>query len=84
MFAGISVLLAVPSAAVYGLVIALFAAGLKSDSSSGLAFFQGGLAVAVVIAAILGIAILPFTHSAVTYAAGESATGRTDSHEPAT
>ena len=76
LFAGISVLLAVPSAAVYGLVFALFAAGLQSDSSSGLAFFQGGLAIAVVIAAIFGIAILPFTHSAITYAACESATGR--------
>ena len=76
LFAGISVLLAVPSAAVYGLVVALFAAGLQQSGGPGLFALQAGLLIGLVAGGILGIAILPFTHSAVTYAATESAMGR--------
>lgn len=75
LFAGISVLLAVPSAAVYGLVFALFAAGVQQSSGGGLDL-AGGFWIAFVLAGALGLLILPFTHSAVTYAACQSALGR--------
>ncbi len=75
LFAGISVLLAVPSAAVYGLVFALFAAGVSQSSGPGFDIATG-FWIAFAFAGLLGLLFLPFTHSAVTYAACESAMGR--------
>ena len=77
LFAGISVILAVPAAALYGLALAWVSAGLQGGTTTNpdvtlLAGFWLGLLGALVV----GVLILPFTHSAVTYAACESALGR--------
>src|SRR2546421_421883 len=77
LFAGISVLLSIPSAALFGLALGSFTSVLQQtngtlDDTSFLtpllAAFAAGLAVNLVI--------LPFTMGAVMYAACESAVGR--------
>lgn len=76
LFAGISVILAIPSAALFGLGFGSFAAALQGNGgvadSNTFTFFFASMGVAL----FLGILILPFTHSAVLYAACESAQGR--------
>jgi hypothetical protein len=77
LFAGISVLLSIPSAALFGLALGSFTSVLQqtngtiSDTSflaPLLAAFAAGLAV--------NLLVLPFTMGAVMYAACESAMGR--------
>jgi hypothetical protein len=77
LFAGISVLLSIPSAALFGLALGSFTSvlqqtnGTLSDTSflaPLLAAFAAGLAV--------NLLVLPFTMGAVMYAACESAMGR--------
>ena len=72
LFAGISVLLAVPEAALFGLGYGSLLAAQQVGGTGGLAGFFGALGLALLVA----LAILPFTHSAVVYAACESAMGR--------
>ena len=76
LFAGISVILAIPSAGLLGLFFGWFSIVLQQNPSqpdfgSGAAFL-GILAAAFVV----NLLILPFSHAAVTYAACESALGR--------
>lgn len=76
LFAGISVVLAIPSAAIFGVVLGWFSTTLASVSgppdlnSFGTIF--GTLAAGVVVS----LFILPFTNGAIVYAASESAAGR--------
>src|SRR5262245_4927297 len=79
LFAGISVILAVPSAALVGLLLGWFAVLLQQSSVATTANFPGSATFFVVIAAaalLVNVLILPFSHAAVTYAACESALGR--------
>jgi hypothetical protein len=76
LFAGISVILAIPSAALFGLAYGSLTGALQTSSAvTGtpdftvlLASFGAALAVSILI--------LPFTHAAVIYATCESAQGR--------
>jgi hypothetical protein len=73
-FAGISVLLAVPSAALYGLAFAWFTFALQENTTT---FTYLTPLIATAGAGFLAtLLILPFTNSAVMYAACESAVGR--------
>jgi hypothetical protein len=82
LFAGISVILAIPSAGLVGLLLGWFSLAVQQTSTSATinspfdltagAAFLGIVAVALV----LNLLILPFSHAAVTYAACESALGR--------
>lgn len=76
LFAGISVILAVPSAALFSLGFAALTAAAQANGgvfdSTGLGYFLASFGAALVI----GILILPFTNTAVLYAACESAQGR--------
>jgi hypothetical protein len=76
LFAGISVILAIPTAALYGLAIGLLTASSGSLGSSPdvgpATAFLGGVAGALLV----NIVLLPFANSAVIYAASESAVGR--------
>jgi hypothetical protein len=76
LFAGISVLLAIPSAALFGLGFGAFIAAAQANG--GVADTNGFLALAVVfgVAVVLSVLLLPYTHAAVIYAACESAVGR--------
>ena len=81
LFAGISVILAVPSAALVGLLLGWFSLLLQSSSatSANVPVGVGATAFFVVIVAaalVVNLLILPFSHAAVTYAACESALGR--------
>ncbi|HKW72713.1 MAG TPA: hypothetical protein VJQ08_07795 [Candidatus Dormibacteraeota bacterium] len=81
LFAGISVILAVPSAALVGLLLGWFSLLLQSSSttSANVPVGAGATAFFVVIVAaalVVNLLILPFSHAAVTYAACESALGR--------
>ncbi len=73
-FAAISVLLAIPSAALYGLAFAWFTFALQ-ENTTNFAYLTPLIATAAAgfLATLL---ILPFTNSAVMYAACESAVGR--------
>jgi hypothetical protein len=79
LFAGISVILAVPSAGLFALGFGALAATSQAGGGGVTTFDSGGITVllatfgAVLVVSIL---ILPFTHSAVIYAACESAQGR--------
>jgi hypothetical protein len=76
LFAGISVILAIPSAALYGLALGLLTASASEATSASdvgvLTGFVGGMGAALVVS----VALLPFTNGAVIYAACESAAGR--------
>jgi hypothetical protein len=75
LFAGISVLLAIPTAALYGLALGILtgaaAETATADTSTAFAFLAG-----IGAALLINLIVLPFTSSAVTYAACESAVGR--------
>ena len=75
LFAGISLILAIPSAALFGLGSGSFFSAISGggvvDSNSITLLF-----VALGVALVLGILLLPFTQTAVMYAACESAQGR--------
>jgi hypothetical protein len=76
LFAGLSVILAIPAAAVYGLAIAWVSVGLQQTANRSDTALLGGFWIGLLGAFVVGVLILPFTHSAVTYAACESALGR--------
>jgi len=75
LFAGISLLLAIPSAALYGLAFAWFSVALRDTTGSDLSYLTPLLATAGA-GFLVTLVILPFTNSAVMYAACESALGR--------
>jgi len=77
LFAGISVILAIPSAALYGLALAWFSTGLTQTSDSSDLGPVAGFLAAIGAALLVNFLFLPFSHSAITYAACESAMGRT-------
>jgi hypothetical protein len=76
LFAGISVILAVPSAALFGLAFGAFSAAVQQNGGPVDFSFYTPLLTAFATGLLVGILILPFTHSAVLYAASESALGR--------
>ena len=73
LFAGISVLVAIPSAALYALAIGLVTTGAAEtvDPTAATALIVG-----IGAALVFSLILLPVTSSAVTYAACESAVGR--------
>lgn len=73
LFAGTSVILAIPSAALFGLGYGAFVGVLQVDNGAP---DYTVLLLSLSLALAVAIAILPFTHSAVLYAACESAQGR--------
>jgi hypothetical protein len=78
LFAGLSVILSIPSAALssfsyYALFSGLLQAGFAAP---GQALFQAGTLVLYLGGALIAIALTPFFYGAVTYAACESALGR--------
>jgi hypothetical protein len=77
LFAGISVLLSIPSAALFGLALGSFTSVLQQTngtlSDTG---FLAPLLAAFAAALAVNLVILPFTMGAVMYAACESALGR--------
>ncbi len=75
LFAGISALLAIPSAASQGInYYALFGSVFQTTAADPAAVLGANLATLVV--ALINLALLPFGFGAVTYAACESALGR--------
>ena len=75
LFAGISVILAIPSAALVGLVFASLASVVGETGQTDFAAFTPFLE-SLGAAVIVSLVILPFTQGAVMYAACESALGR--------
>ncbi len=75
LFAGISVILAIPSAALVGLVFASLSSVVGETGQSDFAAFTPFLE-SLGAAVIVSVLILPFTQGAVMYAACESALGR--------
>jgi len=75
LFAGISLLLAVPSAALYGLAFAWFSVALRDTTGTDFSYVTPLLATAAA-GFLVTLAILPLTNSAIIYAACESAVGR--------
>ena len=76
LFAAIAVILAIPSAALYGLALAWFSTGLQATSDSSSAGPVLGFLGAIGAAGLVSFVFLPFSHSAIVYAACESALGR--------
>jgi len=76
LFAAIAVILAIPSAALYGLALAWFSTGLQATSDSSSAGPVLGFLGAIGAAGLVSFVFLPFSHSAIVYAACESAIGR--------
>lgn len=76
LFAAISVILAIPSAALYGLALAWFSTGLDATSSATDLGPVLGFLGAIGASFVVSILFLPFSHSAVVYAACESSLGR--------
>jgi len=76
LFAGISVILAIPSAAIFGVFFASFVAALQQTSGPSDLSFVTPLLTALGAGLIVNLLILPFTMGAVMYAACESALGR--------
>ena len=74
LFAALSIILAVPTAALFGLAFGSFvvAAGSSVTDASGYVVLLASIGAALLVS----IVILPFTHSAIIYAACESAQGR--------
>lgn len=79
LFAGISVLLSVPGAALYAAAFGML--GLLSQQPGSTTSIDFSLLTAMLpvfaFATLLSIALLPFSFGAITYAACESALGRT-------
>ncbi|MEO8744307.1 MAG: hypothetical protein ABI334_07345 [Candidatus Dormiibacterota bacterium] len=79
LFAGLSVILSIPSAALSGYsYYALFSGILQQAGAGGpadLSFLESTL-VAYALIAVVSLALLPFFYGAVTFAACESALGR--------
>jgi hypothetical protein len=79
LFATISVVLAVPSAALAGYGFAAFFSSALNQLSNGTTIDFGSLASsmgAIAVGFVLNLVLLPFTSGAVAYAACESAMGR--------
>ena len=76
LFGGISVILAVPSAALFGLAIASFTSVLQQTGDQTDFSFLGPLLATFAAGFVVNLLILPFTMGAVMYAACESALGR--------
>ncbi len=78
LFAGISVVLSIPVAALYGLAFAMLGGFVQQSGTTQPPDFSGFATAlpALGFAAVLSIALAPFTYSAVTFAACESALGR--------
>ena len=76
LFAGISVILAIPSAALFALGLGSFSLALTGNNGVADPNAFTLLFTSLGVALLLGILILPFTHSAVIYAACESVQGR--------
>ncbi len=76
LIAAISVILAIPSAALYGLALAWFSTGLAATSSPTDLGPVLGFVGAIGASALVSFLFLPFSHSAIVYAACESALGR--------
>lgn len=78
LFAGISVLLSLPAAALSGLAFGLLGGLVQTGGTSSppdLSIFTVMLPV-LALASLLGIGLVPFSYGAVTFAACESAAGR--------
>ena len=80
LFAGISVVLSVPAAALSGLAFGWMGSlvqvsGTGTVAQPDLSVF-GLLLPVLAVASLLGLALIPFSYSAVTFAACESAQGR--------
>ena len=78
LFAGISVLLSLPAAALSGLAFGLLGGLVQTSGTSAppdLSVFSVMLPV-LAVAALLGIGLIPFSYGAVVFAACESAMGR--------
>jgi hypothetical protein len=79
LFAGLSVILSIPSAALSSFsYYALFSGVLlqAGSAAAGQALLQAGTLVLYLAGALIAIALTPFFYGAVTYAACESALGR--------
>lgn len=76
LFGGISVILAIPSAAVFGLAVASFTSVLQQTGTQSDFSFLGPLLATFAAGLVVNLVILPFTMGAVMYAACESALGR--------
>ena len=76
LFAAIAVILAIPSAALYGLALAWFSTGLQATSDTSSVRPALGFLGAIGAAGLVSFVFLPFSHSAIIYAACESAIGR--------
>jgi hypothetical protein len=76
LFAGISLILAIPTAALYGLAIGLFTATASQATTTSDLGPLTGLITGIGAALVINVVLLPFTNSAVVYAACESAVGR--------
>lgn len=76
LFAGISVILAIPSAALFGLAFASLTSVLRTTSAPTDLSFLTPLIATFGAALLVNVFILPFTMGAVMYAACESALGR--------
>jgi hypothetical protein len=79
LFAGLSVILSIPAAALSGILTNVLFSGLLQETSLGqspdLANIQSSVVLAGIIL-VVDLALLPFFYGAVTYAACESALGR--------
>jgi hypothetical protein len=78
LFAGISVLLSVPTAALYGIGFGMMGTVLQQAGNGQPADFSafGAIVPVLVGASLVGIALIPFTFGAIIFAACESALGR--------
>jgi hypothetical protein len=78
LFAGISVIVSIPAAALYGFSYYALLGGVLTQTGTGqpdLRAIQSSL-VGIGIGALINLALTPFYYGAVTYAACESALGR--------
>jgi hypothetical protein len=79
LFAGLSVILSIPTAAFSGVVASALFAGLAQETTFAQAPNLGSIQSTLVVAGIflvLDLALVPFSYAAITYAACESALGR--------
>lgn len=78
LFAGISVLLSIPTAALYGIGLGLFGTFIQQAAPGEQANFSSLVALIPILggAIVVALALLPFSFGAITYAACQSAIGR--------
>lgn len=78
LFAGISVILSLPQAVLSGGYLTILTGFLQLSTTGAPldATSQEGLIAGLAVDALIALALVPFTYSAITYAAGESAIGR--------